>query len=659
MSQRVDVADELLMTPGASRGTGSLSAELREAAAKMVADSRQGCSAGTLLNAFLRQYLAWPYRASPGRAFDRMGDESSEFCSLVYTSPEELNRVPADLLACAIDVHPILGLDELRASYAKIAQAKKLAKNPPPKTSDTPVADATMGIIFALDSNVPLEMLAEELEQLNKRESHRHWVDVVVVVARGTIHYVCQFPHQPLGTFLPPARETLLSAAMYVHIFARPHAEFSLNRLCAVLFSYLYFFSPGASLPRYQAILEGVPKTGMTIAPYQANLKGDLVPVPTELKFNQFFLFPLGFSVEDRRGELLAKVQYLPWQDGGVVRVIGKLPIEGLLIFAGADALKQPVVRLGGEQTSGVIPLSREQFIEMAERTARQSNLVIKPDERPKWVVEKHGDEGTTSPFIARLYMGILRLRDLALSDSTEREQFDKAFQGVIAGVESIRGAAKTVLGLHASHSERVARGEIAKVLGGIVFVDENIDHELRKQTEIVISTASRVVKDRMQEVLRALELDVGFFYKKPSAFAAGISKLKQQDATLAKYLEQTRAKWSERLTNCRTALEHGSWVLPKVAHESSAGSVRTIEPLIDGQPVSLFVSHIVDRTCCFIEELCAYALQRRMPEGISFAEIPLSERKPEIVERFRPALIGGGMPIWTISYHDSKFEET
>jgi len=237
---------------------------------------------------------------------------------------------------------------------------------------------------------------------------------MVVVVARGTIHYVCQFPHQPLGTFLPPAREAFVSAAMYVHIFARPHAEFSLNRMCAVLFPYLHFFSPGTSLPPYPEALEGVPKTGLTIAPYQANLKGDLVPVPTELRFNQFFLFPLGFSVEDRKGELLAKVQYLPWQDGGVVRVIGKLPIEGLLIFAGADALKQPVIRIGGEQISGVIPLSREHFIEMAERTARQSNLVIKPDERPKWVVEKR-DEGTTSPFIARLYMGILRLRDLAL----------------------------------------------------------------------------------------------------------------------------------------------------------------------------------------------------------------------------------------------------
>jgi hypothetical protein len=660
MAEHLDHIDEVQPTEGRPRsGMHSICAELRQATAKMLADSRLGASPGPLLNAFLRRYLAWPYRATPGRALDCTAVESPEFGSLVYTSSENLDRVPADALACAIDAHQILGLEELRASYAKIAQTKKLAKSPPPKTSDTPIADATMGIIFALDSNVPLETLAEELEQLNKQESHRYWVDMVVVVARGTIHYICQFPHQPLGVFLPPARDAFVSAAMYVHIFARPHAEFSLNRLCGVLFPYLYFFSPGVSLPPYQQILEGVPNTGMTIAPYQANLKGDLVPVPTELKFNRFFLFPLGFSVEDRTGELLGKVQYLPWQDGGVVRVIGKLPIEGLLIFAGADALKQPVVRIGGEQISGVIPLSRQQFIEMAERTANRSNLVIKPDERPKWVVEKHGDEGTTSPFVARLYMGILRLRDLALSEATEREQFDKAFQGVIAALESIRAAAKTVVELYSSHSERVAQGEIARVRGDIVFLDENIDRELRKQTEIVISTAGRVVKDRMQEVLRTLSLDIGFFYKKPSTFANGIAKLKQQDISLATYLEQTRLKWSERLKNCRDALEHESWVLPKIAHEAHLGSVRSIEPLVDGQPVTLFVSHIVDRTCCLIEELCAYALQRRMPEGISFAEIPLNERKPEIVERFRPALIGSGMPIWTISYHGSKFEET
>lgn len=295
----------------------------------------------------------------------------------------------------------------------------------------------------------------------------------------------------------------------------------------------------------------------------------------------------------------------------------------------------------------------------MAERTARQSNLVIKPDERPKWVVQKAGDEGTSSPFIARLFLGILRLCDQALSDPTERDHFHKAFQGVITGLENVRAAGKTVVALYSSHSQRVARGEIARISAGTVFIDENVDHELRKQTEIVINTAGRLVKDRMQEVLCSLKLDIGFFYKKPRTFGAGLAKLRQQHPSLADYLEQTRAKWSERLSGCRNALEHESWVLPRVKHVADAGSVRAVEPLVDGQPVTEFVTHMVDRVCCFVEELCAHALQARMPQGISITQIPLTERNPDIVERFKPALAGGGMPLWSISYHDGKFEDT
>lgn len=47
-----------------------------------------------------------------------------------------------------------------------------------------------------------------------------------------------------------------------------------------------------------------------------------------------------------------------------------------------------------------------------------------------------------------------------------------------------------------------------------------------------------------------------------------------------------------------------------------------------------------------------------QMPQGISITEIPLAERNPEIVERFRPAPVGGGTPIWSISYHESRFED-
>jgi hypothetical protein len=87
---------------------------------------------------------------------------------LIHTSADAVERVPAENLACAIDVHENLSLEKLRQSYEKIAHVKTLAKATIPTVSQgVPVADATMGIIFARDSDAPIEALAEELARLN------------------------------------------------------------------------------------------------------------------------------------------------------------------------------------------------------------------------------------------------------------------------------------------------------------------------------------------------------------------------------------------------------------------------------------------------------------------------------------------------------------
>ena len=639
----------------------TLSEEIRLALLQLLTDAKlPGANIGELLNAFLQRFLVWPFRVNSGKAFDSNGVESETFETLIYTSPNDLTRVAADSLASVIDVHEVLGLEGLRTSYAKIAQAKSLAKQRPTKLpSGVPVADATMGIILAVDSVTPLESLAQELELLNKNHVHDHWVDMVVVLKRGVVHYVAQLPHQGLGAFLPPARGIVADAPMYVHIFAKGHAEFSLSTMCAILFSYLCFFSPGTAFPNLKELIESTPKTGLAIAPYQYNLKGQLVPVPSELKFNKFVIFPLGFRAEDGNGKVLSRVNYLPWQDGGVIRASGQMPLEVFLVFAGGaakGAQKFPVP--GGELTS-VLPISSALFIEMANRMARQSNIKIVPDQPPKWVVQKKANSGTGEPFYARLFLGILRLRDQSISDIAQRDQFDKAFEGVIAGLESMKDASAAIAGLYRSHSERVARGEVSKIIYGNIELDESIDRELRKQVEIVISVAGRVFKDRTQDVLRSLNLNIGFLYKQQAAFAKGIATMQQSDPGLADYLQETRAKWSERLTVCRTALEHNNWVLPKIGYVVESGVVKTVEPLIDGQRMTEFVAHIFDRLCCFVEELCAHAFQRHMPAGISIAEIPVAERKVECVERFQMALVGGGLPIWLTKYHDSKFEHT
>ena len=648
--------------PKWSSATDTISADIRAAAARMVADSRiPGSSLGRLLNVFLSEHIPWPYLAGPGNAFDSTGTESSKFESLIYTSPDAVERVPADNLACAVDVHENLSLERLGESYGKIARVKTLAKATIPTVSQgIPVADATMGIIFARDSDAPIEALAEELARLNGKHSYRVWPDMIVVLSRGTVNLACQIPYKPLGDFLPPGRGVAHRAAMYIHVFARAHAAFALNKMCAVLFPYLYLFQPGVGLPPYQGILKDMPTTGMPIGAFQFNLKGDLVPVPTSMRFDELFLFPLSFRVEDKQGNLHAKVQYLPWQDGGVVRVQGQFPIEALLVLAGKSALSEPIVRYEGEQTSGVIPMSRDQFKEMANRMARQSNLVIKPDQRPKLVIHKGRYEGTSSPFVARIFLGLCVLRDQAVADKSLREHFDKSFEGVLTGLESLRDTAKSIQKLYSSHSDAVARGEIARVANGDVYVDESIDLELKKQVESFINTAARIVKERMKGLLKILGANIGFLFQREAAFNNGVARLKPSDPALADYLVETRANWSERLMTIRNdLLEHGTWSLDRVRYEQAETGVRAVEPLVDGEPVTEFVSHIMDRVGCFVEELCTHALQARMLHDVSLSEIPLSERKSENVARFRMALIGGGTPLWTIAYHDAKFEDT
>jgi hypothetical protein len=141
--------------PKWSSATDTISADIRAAAARMVADSRiPGSSLGTLLNGFLNKHIPWPYHAGPGNAFDSTGTESSKFESLIYTSSDAVERLPADNLACAIDVHENLSLERLRQTYEKIVDVKTLTKATIPTVSQgIPVADATMGIIFARESD--------------------------------------------------------------------------------------------------------------------------------------------------------------------------------------------------------------------------------------------------------------------------------------------------------------------------------------------------------------------------------------------------------------------------------------------------------------------------------------------------------------------------
>ncbi len=622
-------------------------------------------SLADVLNQTLNQLLVWPFRATKGFARDAEGKKTDIFGTLIYTVSQsqptpELSNFNADNVACVIDVDESLDVEKLSAAYERIACAKRLKKTLSPNIPGVPYTTITLGIILAREVAVPMETLAEELDRLNRQHQDREWTDMVVVLSEGTINYALQFPGENIsGDFLPPAEGALdrYSPPAYVVIIIKPTRQFTFNKMCSFLMAHLMIFSPGANLPNWAQVLEGTPKEGMTLTGYQYNLSGNLMPVPRQF-YNDRYIPPRPFLIEDQQGNLLSTLQFLPWQDGGVILLKGKLPLDGLLIFLGKNALARGgIIRRDDVQISYILPITQADFMQMLKRIHNQSNMVVKQD-TSKFVIEKIADEGTRSPFVTRLYIGNLRLRDVVFPDFAKREIFDKPYEQVMEALLNTRNASQKIVQLLADHFNKVAKGEVGHLREHTIHITETIDNELRKEVGTFLNSSVRALKHGMQEVAKALGIDIGFLFKKQSQFENGVKNLEKDDPHLAAYLRETR-KWSERLLNSRNAIEHEGWILPKVKYTDVSGIIRADEPEISGQKVSDFVKLIMDRLICFVEEVTAHCLKVRIPAGITVTEIPLSQRESDIPQRFQITLTSGGMPIWNIVYHLSSFEET
>jgi DNA replication protein DnaC len=133
-------------------------------------------------------------------------------------------------------------------------------------------------------------------------------------------------------------------------------------------------------------------------------------------------------------------------------------PLDGLLVFLGAAALKRGgIIRLKNSQISYVLPITQGDFGQMLARIQRQSNMVVRPIQ-PNWTVQKVADEGSSSPLMARLMIGMLRLRDNVF-DHTNRDPFDNAYDFVLKSLFSARDAMRQLTNVWQEHERKVNAG--------------------------------------------------------------------------------------------------------------------------------------------------------------------------------------------------------
>jgi hypothetical protein len=617
-----------------------------------------GATLDRAIAGFIGRFVAPAFSVSCAAIEDSDGVRTGTFAAVVHTDELHDGVVRADDAAVAIYAVEKLDIACVRDGYAALVHVKQLRKT---RVSSGEVrTNRTLTILLAQQSDLPMETLAEEVERLNAATPDPAWPDVVVVADTGTIQYAIQFPGEGLGgDFLPPAETALqnLVPPMYVVLVLKPAGAWTLNRVLAFLICHLQIFKPDAALQRWDGLVDGVSNTGVVMTGYQYTYAGALVPVRPEMYIGRY-IAPPPLEMRAPDGEVLGTVEYIPWQDGGVLRMQGKFPLDALLVFVGPMPKKVASMKRPDAELSLVLPMSEGGFHALLRTFEERSNLVVREPE-VNWVIQKAADEGSESPFMARMMIGVFRLRDAVYKAPDDRTAFDTKYGVATAALFTARSAAQVVEKVWTEHACKVASGEVARLEGRIVRVDESIEQELRKQVETFLNASVRAVKQGMHDLGRTLGVEIGFLFQKQSLFDAGVAALDASDAPLAAYLRATRAAWSETLVQRRNAIEHTGWVLPQPMYRAANGGVIVVEPEIDGRRATEYVASMLDRVTCFGEEFTTHCLQRLLPQDVTVTEIPRAARVEVMPERFSLTLAVGGLAPWTIAYHMTTFEES
>ena len=592
----------------------------------------------------------------------REGNVLIERALLIYTTPSQepedsVPYVAPETVAGVLHVAKSLSEESLAEAYALIGKVKALPGHETESLEGW--HHVPVGMIIASDCDRPLEQLVDAIATLNANIPSTRWADAVSVLSRGIINYAVQFEGGKIaGDFILPNKAGAMQFAMYIHVMVSSPGTLTFNRTCSFLFMHLGCFSRKVSLPSSKTVMEGAPRIAVNARAYMFDATDHLVPVPDEMRQDRGYgLQLMPYRVESKKGDLLSRVQFVPWPGGAAIRVYGDLPLVPFILLLGKMDRPPQQMKTPDGTISNILPIGRPQFELMLARFNRESNVIIKR-EQPSWTVKKMADEGTSSPFMARLFLNILHLRKSALETEADIESFEKPYELVLISSITLRDLAREIVELLANHRSKILQGVGVRIDGRTIHVDEPIDRELRRLVESFLNSSNRVMITGMKEAAKALHVDIGFFFKTESTFLNGVASLDANDPSLAKYCRKARL-WSDMLNTVRNDMEHNFWSVPQVQYRIEQGRVAVLEPEITGQIVSDFARFLTDRILCFVEEICVHGIQRRLPDGVSITEIPLAERSMERPERFSLCTSGGGMPLWRIVYHDTPFDET
>ncbi len=154
----------------------------------------KGGEAEKLIRRFLNDHLPKRFTAGAGFIIDPRDEVSRQtdvvvydaFNCPVYRASDDAGIFPSDNVAAVVEVKATLDKQQLTTAFENITAAKRLLKTKVPEVPFL-VQTQTLGCLFAFNSAITLDTLAEHYDGLLRASGLGHHIDLVTVLDRGIL----------------------------------------------------------------------------------------------------------------------------------------------------------------------------------------------------------------------------------------------------------------------------------------------------------------------------------------------------------------------------------------------------------------------------------------------------------------------------------------
>jgi hypothetical protein len=615
---------------------------------------------------FLNRHMPKRFHATAGFVIDvdnQMSDHQDviiydAFSSPVYRYEEKNQIVSADAVASIIEVKSVLNKGHLEDAYEKTAEVKRLRKRAASEMDQKPtesslVTTGTLGIVLGFNTDVSLDKLAEHCLELNEHYEMAHRPDLIVVLDTGVINYSAEFVGaRQMGDMAPACDDEFVIPPCYVHLVSRADGAFAVNRLFVHLLSHLALYPRRPSIPPFSVLLEGTSSISHHLGVYQFNTERRLVRYEPEPGTGT----PPDRAIKIRHKvtrEELATLTFVPWQDGGVIRKKGKIPLSALLMLV----VRERPITLPVEDTelSMVLKVTRPEFEKWPAVIQKQSDMTAELETPPPFEVRRMGMEGAGEPFIARIFLGLSTIAPHVFAPA-DKPEFDERFSGTLGAALELRQSLVSIRKVLTDHKQALESGKIVRKKGPDPLLSERIDGPLRSHTVKFLEMAASIIEN-LPITMKAFKINIDYFSEREERFARGCERYETKYPELVEYLRKLRPSVLQ-IDEAFKKMRYSGWNLPNVRYTVIDDVEIMIEPQIEAAPVSDFVEGMFAVLALTVEDLIAYGFQSTLTGRIALAEIPLSQRNPQNGQRFRTTL-RGSEPLWQLKWTGRGFYES